>query len=285
MAAFNDRLAKCYPTLSEKLRQAGDYVVRNPVNVATRSLRQVSEHSNLSPATFTRMSKALGYESLDALRNELREKLGHRNTRFTNRTSKVQESDRSTVSFSEEHFGTCIANLSTLQHDLDYEELNSTVTRLRLAPRVFLMGALGSTGVIEYLAYMAAYAHGSWTILGRTGASVGAALADISGEDVFLLITKPPFSSRATRAAQLAADRGAFLIVITDTAACPVLESASASFIVPTESPLIYSSYVATTALAEILIGTMVGQSNEEAQSRMQSVEHSNRILEEVWDG
>lgn len=282
---FENRLADRYDQLSERLRRAGDYVARNPVNTATRSLRQIADDSGLAPATFTRLAKSLDFSGFDDLRNALRNKLGHRAMSFAERAEKLQEDYRPTAGFADAHMTACISNLQSLRHDLDYGLMTRAATRLREARQVRVMGALGSNGPIDYLAYLAAYSMGNWSILGRSDSSLGVAVCDMAEEDALVVVTKPPFSSRVWRAVQIAHEKGVYVLVITDTAASPVLKYASASFIVPTESPHFYSSYVATIALMEILIGTMVAQAGESARARIARIENNNRILDEVWDG
>lgn len=280
-ADFENRLAKNYSQLSERLRAAGEYVSRNPVDTASRPLRSVSQESGIAPATFSRLAKALDYDSFDALRESLRRKIGDQVNSFADRAHAIQVG----ASFAEHHAAACYGNLGTLIRDLDLDKLNTAAERLHGARRVYLFGALGATGIVEYLSYLAHFCSDNWVLVGRQGSSLGGGLVDIGPQDALIIVTKPPFSARAMRAAQLAHDQGAYVVVISDTVSCPALQNADTTFIVPTESPHFYSSYVATLALLEILIGLVVGRAGPEARERMAKVEQSNRRLDEVFDG
>ena len=74
-------------------------------------------------------------------------------------------------------------------------------------------------------------------------------------------------------------------MVITDSHACPALRHASAGFVVPSDSPHFYSSYVATLVLAEAMVGMLVSRAGPAARARIARVEESSRRLGETWDG
>ncbi|SEL44611.1 transcriptional regulator, RpiR family [Roseovarius azorensis] len=284
--AFEQRLAENYEALSEKLRRAGEYVAAHPVDTATRSLRAVAQESGLAPATFSRMARALDYASFEELREVMRAKIGRRVNSFAERAERLQAAHATgEMAFFDAHLAACQGNLQTLSQEIDRDLLEQAVDRLHRARHVVLVGALGSTGIVEYFAYMANFVSANWAMAGRMGASVGSGLTDLDARDVVVVVTKPPFSMRAIRAAEAAQAQGAYVVVITDTHACPALRHAGAGFVVPTDSPHFYSSYVATMVLVETMVGMLVSRAGPEARTRIGRIEESNRRLQEVWDG
>lgn len=285
-ATFEQRLATQYSGLSAKLREAGDYLAAHPVNTATRSLRAVSSESGLAPATFSRLARALDYPSFEELRESMRQKIDRRVNDFAGRADTLQATHGGAADgFSDAHATACVANIKQMMVDIDGVALNAAVDQLHKARKVLLYGALGSTGVVEYLAYMAHFAAENWQLAGRMGASLGASLTGLDERDVLLIVTKPPFSTRVLAAARAASQNGVHVIVITDTHACPALKYAASGFIVPSDSPHFYSSYVATMVLAETIAGMLVSRAGKPARDRIAQVERQNRILEEVRDG
>ena len=188
-ASFEQRLSRNFDGLSDKLRQAGEYVAAHPVDTATRSLRTVAHDSGLAPATFSRLARAIGYPSFEDLREDMREKIGERVNSFADRAEILQAAhEAGETGFFDAHVGACQNNLETLSRDIDHALLDQAVSRLHSARNVLLIGAIGSTGVVEYLAYMAHFCTGNWIIGGRMGASLGAALADLGARDVLLVM-------------------------------------------------------------------------------------------------
>lgn len=283
---FEQQLSGQYTLLSAKLKQAADFVVANPVDVATRSLRAVSKEAKLSPATFSRMSAALGYESYEDLRNVLRRAVEQRANSFSHRVEALQQRHHEgDQGFQAQHIMDSAANVQNLTNVIDASTMETFVERLHRANRVLVLGALGSTGVAEYLTYMASFIADNWTMASRQGASLGSGLVGMSDADVLIVITKPPFASNSIEAAREASEDGAFVVVITDTHTCPALVYASASFIISTQSNHFFSSYASTLVLSEIMIGMLAARSGSSARARISEVELRNRRLSEVWAG
>ncbi len=259
--------------------------MQNPVEVATRSLRSVAEESGLAPVTFTRMARALEYQEFAELRDDMRAKIEQRINNFADRAGQLQAVHGKDGGFFPAHVAACVRNIEQMAAQIDQDKLAEAVDRLYTARDVVLLGRLGSTGLVEYLSYMADFCLGNWHLAGKTGASLGSRLSDLGSKDAMIVVTKPPFSARVLKAAELAHAQGAYVVVITDTHACPAVRTSSASFLVPTDSPHFYSSYVASTVLAESMIGMLVSRAGPEAQARIARIEESNRRLNEVSDG
>lgn len=279
------RLSERYSELSDALQQAADYLASNPVDTATRTLRSVSRDSGISPAAFSRLARALNYSDFEELREEMRAKIGRRVNNFAEKAERLhQEHREGKAFFLDAHLAACQANLQSFAETIDRHALEFAVDRIAAARKVQLLGALGSTGVVEYLSYMASFCADNWSMASRMGSSLGGGLTGLDKRDALIIVTKPPFSDRAIKAAALAREQGVYVVLITDSLGCPALKHASARFIVPTESPHFYSSYVVTLFLVEALIGVLVSRTGPTARTRIAKVEGANRLLAEVWD-
>ncbi|WP_299024324.1 MurR/RpiR family transcriptional regulator [uncultured Sulfitobacter sp.] len=282
--SFEHQLSQKYASLSAKLKEAADYIVAHPIDAATRSLRTLSKDAGLSPATFSRMSTALGYDSYEDLRDVLRKAMQPANS-FSHRVEALQQQHgEGGQGFLHQHVMDCAANLQGLGAAIDDAMLETCVERLHSARRVLVAGALGSTGAAEYLTYMASFISDKWAMASRMGASLASGLVGMTDGDVLIVMTKPPFANNALNAACEAHAAGVFVIVITDTHTCPALPHASAHFIVPTHSHNFFSSYAVTIVLCEVMIAMVAGRAGAPARARIAEVELRNRRLGEVWD-
>ncbi|WP_344846739.1 MurR/RpiR family transcriptional regulator [Celeribacter arenosi] len=283
--AFETRLSGKYADLSGALKAAADYVIDNPINTASRPLRRIAADSGVSPASFTRLSRVLGYDSFEQVREEMRTTLGRRVHKFADRAERLQlDHNLQDGGFFDAHLVACQTNLDQLGATIDADELEEVVDRLGEARRVVLKGVLGSTAVVEYTAYMANFAFDNWSMVSRMGASLGSGLTGLDARDALVIVSKPPFSRQAMKAAKFAADNGVYVVLITDSHSCPALKHADVHFIVPTDSPHFFSSYVATTFLMEVIVGLLVSRSGETARERIANVEEATRALTEVGD-
>lgn len=280
------RISESYDDLSGKLKQAADYLVENQIDIATRSLRSVAEDSDIAPASFSRLARALGYKDFGALRGDLRTSIGQRVKGATPRSQQLSTlQNEGTADFSQSFAAACTSNIQALTDSLTAAELNQTVARIHKARSVMVFGALSSTGVAEHLTYMASLLFDNWSMAGRMGASLGAGLAGLDARDALIVLTQSPFSPRAARAAELARENGVFVVVITDSHACPALKYATARFITPSQTPHFFSSYTASLFFVETLIGMLAQIGGEASRSRIAEVELNNRRLQELVDG
>jgi DNA-binding MurR/RpiR family transcriptional regulator len=232
------------------------------------------------------MSAALGYDSYEDLRDVLRLAIERKSNTFSQRVEALQQRhEEGDQEFLIQHIANCATNLQNLRDEINPAAMEACVERLHGARRVLVLGALGSTGIAEYLTYMASFIADNWTMASRMGASLGSGLVGLSDQDVLIVITKPPFASNSIKATRDASEAGAYVLVITDTHTCPALVHSSASFIVSSDSQHFFSSYASTLALCEIMIGMLASRAGSPAHERIAEVEDKNRRLSEVWSG
>ena len=286
MQSIQDRISGHYGQLSGRLKQAADFVVDHEIEVATHSLRTVSGMAGLAPSTFTRLSQSLGFVNYEEMKDICRQHVGRQAMSFSQRAGLLVEDGAGggARSFFERQVSASLENLGKLERDINQELLVSVADRLNGARQVLLFGAFSSTGFMEYLGYLARYFADNWKVAGRMGASLSSAMVGLNEKDAVIILTKAPYAKRAIVAAEMAADAGAYVLVITDDISCPALAYASANFIVPTESPQFFSSYAATLVLIETLIGMLVARAGDSARARIQEVENRNHRYGEFWD-
>ena len=276
---IEDRISSQYPNLSAKLRTAADFVAAHPVDVATRSLRSVAQTSGVSPATFSRLARVLGYEDYEALREAGRAAVGARLTSFAERAEALRQGDQSAAHFLHRQAAACMHNIRYLDDTVSPERLEAAVEALLRANKVLLIGALGSAGIVDYFAYQANFFARDWAVAGTSGASVAASFAQMAPNDAVIVLTKTPYADRSLRALRTAHENGFKTIVLTDSHAAPALEYADFPFIIPTESANFFSSYVATLVLIETMMSMLVSRVGPDAEARIRATEEQTKKL------
>lgn len=277
------KIANRYGDLSSKLREAADYVAAHPVEVATRSLRSVSAASGVSPATLSRLARVLQFEDYEQMKELLRAEVGRKVISFSEKAEELRNSPQDATSILERQTGACMSNIASLVHGIEVSNLDRAVSALTNARQVLMFGAFGSTGIVEYMSYLAHFFSSNWTLIGRMGASVGASLEAMESDDVLVVVTKTPYARRAVVAAEIAKAKGAQTIIITDSHVCPANPVADFNFIVPSDSPQFFSSYAATLVLIETIIAMVVSKSEEDVSAKIRAVEKRNKHLGDFW--
>lgn len=282
---FEQVLADHYKSLSPRLRAAGDYVVAHPLDVVTRSMRRVAQDAKMPPASFSRLARALGYDDYQAVRDVMRGQLGRRVSRFAARAQTLRsDKDETAVGLVSRHLAACQSNLEASVLALDSELLERTAQRLHEARRVVVVGALGSAGIAQYLAYIARLMGDHWHLAGAAHGSVVSDMARLGPEDAILVVTKAPCARESVLAAEIASKRGAEVIIVTDSHTSPALPYANVSFLLSGEGPTFFTSYVATVFMLESLVALLVRLAGPEAVEHMAEMERINRELKVVVD-
>jgi len=278
---LEERVAERYSGLSEQLRKAADYVLSHPLDVASRSLRAISSESKVSPATYSRLSRALGYDNFENVREISRLSVGQKVVSLSEKAERLRSGKPSGQSMLARQSQACIANIESFQNSTDNRKLEQAAALMRKANQVVLLGALASTGFTEYMSYIAQFFGSNWSIGGRMGASLGSEIAKLGKGDVVFAVTMSPYARRAIGAVKLAREAGADVVLITDALAYPGLAHATHGFIVPTESPQFFSSYAVTIVLIETLLAMIVATSEADVTAAIQRVEANNQVLGE----
>ncbi len=275
-------IAENYAALSETLRIAADYVAHNRIEVATRSLRSVAAASQVSPASFSRLARALGFDDYEMMREQARAELETQTQSFTVKARDLQAAGRGP--FLPRQTEACIANIRALEQTTDHAQLEAAADCLAQARSVVIVAALGSAGFADYFAYLTSWFDGKFSVAGRNGVTLASSLARLTPQDAVIVISKAPYANRSIKAVEMAANRGAKIIAVTDSHIFPGLRHADFGFIQQTESPQFFSSYAATLVLIETLVGMLVTRAGPSTEEKIRDVIEQNRKLDEIAD-
>lgn len=284
-ANIQDRINDVYADLSGKLQVAAKYVVENPVDLATRSLRSIASTSGVSPATFSRLARALGYSDYEQMREDGREAVERRVSPFSERAHalRVSVSGSENTDILRHQAAACVGNIEALQNSIDVARLDAAVDCLHRAKSVLVVGAMGSAGITDYFAYMAHWFKSNWKTVGRNGVELSPSLSRLGRGDVVFALSKTPYARRTIAALKVARKAGATTIVITDSGTSPALQFSDHGFVTSTESPQFFSSYVATMVLMEAIISMLLARAGPEAEEMIRAAEIQIDGLGENW--
>lgn len=258
--------------LSPQLRRAARFVVDNPAEIATRSLRHVAEAAQLPPPTFTRLAKAVGYDSYNSLKESCR-------VGFLGRQSKDQKGS----SVVADHAISAIQGIETLLQEIDEEALEQAASLLAKSRRVVLIGEMRARAFVDYASYLSDMTIDGLSVIGRDPVSLAAETRDLGPRDAAVILTMSPYSTRSVETAELVAATGAHLIAITDSTLSPVAGFSEQMFVISPEGPQFFPSYVVATLIIETLFGLMIREKGADAHQRIMDTARRCRELGEYW--
>lgn len=270
-------------SLSPQLRKAARYIVEHPGEIATRSQRFVADTAKLPAPTFTRLARAIGYDSYDDLRETCRVEVLNKRTTLAEKARVLVNADESNTGFAAHHAAATIRNTEALIASLDPNEVEAAAQMLARARRVALLGAMSARPIVDYAMYLANMSLSGWMALGRSGCGLASDLADLGAEDVCIVFSIEPYAAQAIDLARTVTEQGVPLLALTDSHLSPVAEHAQHCFCIETKSPQFFPSHVAAMVFFEAIIGMAIQIKGEEAQQRIAAVERRNHKLGEYW--
>jgi len=269
--------------LSPQLRKAARYVVDNPGEVATRSQRQIADIAQLPAPTFTRLARAIGYNSYDEMRETCRVDVLQTRTALADKAQILVDGDLGSANFATKHAASTIRNTENLITNLDIKDLDAAADLLSKARRVVLIGMMSGRPVVDYAVYLANMSLTGWTVLGRDGEGLATSLTSLGPEDACITFSIDPYAKRALDIAELVSNCGVPLVALTDNMLSPAAKNAHFCFYMGADSPQFFPSHVAATVFFEILIGMVIQIKGKEAQERIAAIEQQNHNLGEYW--
>ena len=284
--AVQERLTRLHPTLPPKLRRAAKFLLENPGEVATQSMRTVAANSGVALPNFARLAKALGFDKYNELRDVYRKQVqtgaiaGY--PERANRlqlSGKVSGDDAVWASFRE----SALNSIESVFARIDAPTIASVAEKLLKKDTIYVAGMQSSYPFANYLSYVGGMVASKVRLLGRRGGIIADDLVDISTRDALVCLALPPYARATVQVAELAYDRGIYVVGITESLASPLAAYSSEVLVTSCNSPLFFESYVGSTAIIELLIGFMTLRSGPDAIDRIAQIEADRRRLGEYW--
>ena len=282
----SDRLKELFPQLPRALKVAATYMLEHPGDIATLSMRQVAGNAGVSLPNFSRLAKALGFETYSELREVYRKQVQQNDiSEYHLRAENLQKSggDQAAREVWEDFRNATIGNLTAIFDSIDPDYFASVAKVLNDAEQVYVVGMQASASFSAYAHYIGGMASGKVRLVRGEGGVFADPVADIGAGDVMIAISQQPCARAAIELAMLARERGAKVIAITDSPASPIAMEADYVLLGPNRSPLFFESYVGTTVLIEALIGFFtIGQPSGVVE-RIERIEADRLRMNEYW--
>lgn len=270
-------------SLSPQLRKAARFLVENPGEIATRSQRFIAKSTDLPAPTFTRLARAMGYDSYDDLREMCREEVLHKRTLLAEKAQAQIRDSHSEASFAAHHVSASLRNLDILISDLDPEQLEAGVQLLARAPQVALIGVLSAKPIMDYVAYLANMSLGGWHALGQESNALANDMANLDENSACIVFSVQPYAARAVELARWVSGKNVPIIAVTDSPVAPAAEYARHCFCLKTDSPQFFPSHATAIVFFEAIVGMLIQKNGKTAQERIAKIEQQNHELGEYW--
>lgn len=231
--AFRARLLNERHLFTNRMLEAGAWVLDNQRVVALETLSVMARKSQFTPSIFVRLAKAMGFDGFsdmqklfraplhDAYPASLSERISH---------SQGDEVVHDPADMRAVGRSFCRANSASLAHlggRLGELPLNATIDRIMAARTVHLIGLDRSFPVAAYFSYALRRARIQAIQITGMGSLASDQVAVMRPGDLLISISFPPYSQTTLDATSAARAAGHEVIAITDSPVSPITEGAA----------------------------------------------------------
>ncbi|WP_257829811.1 MurR/RpiR family transcriptional regulator [Burkholderia glumae] len=260
MPANFDELASLiraqFSELSPQFQAGAAFLLDHPDEVAVSSMRKLAQRAQVQPASLVRLAQQFGFPGWNELRDLFVARVRARPAPMTQRArSLVKPGAKAALSHD---------LLAAQQQNLadaaarNQRALAEAARLIRKAPHVHVAGFRSCYPVAFGFVYAYRLFRPSVSLLAGVAGSLEMELRAIGQASVTVIVSFAPYSTEATRVANIARERGSRIVAITDSAASPVALAADATLIFGHDSPSFLPSLVAAHALAEALVAQLL---------------------------
>ncbi len=285
LKSVQSRLAAALPRLSMQLRRAGRHLLEYPEDVAIKSMRRLAHDADVSPSTMVRLAKAVGFDSYDALREVFQDAIRSAGSEYASRAEWLQQLPKG--GRANEVVGTMaettLANVETMFRGLATKDLSQAAEIIRRARTVQVVGVGGMHAIALYFYYVARIILPNVRLAMPATGRIVDDLVDLDSQDVVVTSAFSPYASETVRAVEFAARQEAKIIALTDSRAAPIAPHADVVLLVPSSTPQVFPSQVATIAMMETLLALIVSRGEAAVISRIKKVDGLRRQEGVYW--
>lgn len=254
------RIAQEYDSLSKQLQAIARYVERNRDHIGIEGIREFAQQCGVQPSAIVRFAKRFGFSGFSELQTMFRENLSRQLAPVGNYTARIRSAIEaanhipSHAEVARDFLTDSIVGLQELQHNMDPNAFQSAVELLSQSDCVWITASRRSFPVAAYMEYALQHTDKRVMLMDTMGGARMGQMHAVRKGDVMLAISFLPYAEETLAVARHAIERGAHLLVITDSGLCPLAQLANVALVVHESTTLGFRSLCSAMGLAQSLV-------------------------------
>lgn len=252
------RVAREYDDLSKQLKLIAQYITEHRQQMVVVRIRDVADACGVQPSAVVRFAQHFGFSGYSDLQAVFRDAYASGTTAgsYHQRLQAVISDHPAQMQSSElarSFLDTCQAGIATMKADLDDRAFEKAVTILQNAEHIYVMGVRRMFPVASYLAYTLPQTRKRVIMVDGLGGLYKEQIEGLSKGDVLISISMAPYGTETRYCTDLAAEREATVVAITDSSLSPISRAAAVSLTVHESEAYFFRSLASTMSLAQAL--------------------------------
>lgn len=271
-----ERISGFHDELTPKSRIIGNFVKENPRKVVFMTVAELAKACEVSEATVIRFVGQLGYGGYADFQQSLRDLVDTELTLLdrvdlTDMLAPGAERFRRVVT--EE-----IDNLRQLFEHADIDQMERVVALLHTSPQIYVIGSRLSYTLSYYLGWSLTKIRGGIQIFKGSDRTTIDWLTIAPADVLVIVIALTRYPNELIRLAKLAKRLGQHLVVLTDSAACPIIHEADESLVAPSQHIPLIGTPTSLSCLINYLVMELASRCGADLK------QHQKRLEQSYWE-
>ena len=258
---------------SKGQKRIAEYILSDYDKAAFMTAAKLGKTAQVSESTVVRFASELGYSGYPAMQKALQELIRGRLTSVQRiRASEMEEGDLLNRAMHRD-----VETINATIESIDRTAFANVVEKLLAAEHVYIVGVRSSAFLAGYLNFYLRLLMDNVILVKHSAAGeIYEQMVHIGPKDVLIAISFPRYSNMVIHAVDMACERGADVIAITDNGMSPLMPYATEALFVQCEALSYVDSLAAPLSFLNALV-LAVGY------RRRQEVDETFSQLEQVW--
>jgi DNA-binding MurR/RpiR family transcriptional regulator len=275
-------IKEAMPALPPQLQRAAVIFETRADDVALLSMRELSANAGVTPSTFTRLARSLGFDDYAALREVVVDRIrarGHDSFSYQARKYVANHKGKDGNALSSRLRNlhqSILANIDKAYSVVTVENIDAAAEMLAKTRRIYLVGARSCVALTTFFHYAANLFSDKVTTQSVLSDTCNDGFRYLKKGDVVLVLTFEPYTRTVGEALEKASALGARIILVTDSMLAPHANLAALHLVSPVETASFFHSLTAPLALLDALLLAWL---KKEGRSAMMQLERTDRQL------
>ena len=266
-------IAKHHASMTPKGRIIAEYTVKNPRQVVFMTINELSDACRVSEATVFRFVTQLGYKGYGEFIQMLRDFVNIELTIL----DRVDLSDMTMADM--DHFHRIVIeeidNLKQLSKAIHPDDIEQVVDYLHTSPTIYIIGSRLSYAFAYYMGWSLGKIRPDIHVLKGSDSTTIDRLTIASTPSLIVIITTSRYPNELIRIGKISRHRGHTLLLITDSAICPLVQFAHLSLVAPSRHVPVIGDPTSLICLINHIIFKLAGRSGKSFKRHQEKLEQA----------
>lgn len=258
--------------LTKKEKLVAEFIMDNISECCLLTSTDIAERLSISHSSVVRFARSLGFSGYSDFQKHLRQNYTAQIKSLPDHITVPVERLKKSLEYHDSSdttqilFGNVLKNIQSAIVNNPTKALDKVCDILLESNNKYIFGTRGKSGIAEFLTLILNQMIANVYNASVSGLTPYDFLSNITDKDCIIIVSLPRYSKIEKLMAEMAAETGAKIIIITDKATAPLAQYASVLLTSNVTSNTFYNSYTSTMFLAEMITSHMskrIGNDNE----------------------